>query len=213
MVIINENVTKHKRLSIIKFNLKDKKYHVKQEMESGREFSKLFRLKNETLVILSLTDAFNEDIIFYKKKVNSYFPGYSVNYQGHSKYIFQPTNNEIVYSEVGDKITVYDFVNKLSKINFDIYTKFNLFLGEKYEAEIISENLLYIVKGKNQCFIFNFREEKMVDNFKSDKKINFLYSIKGKYFFIVKENCIRQYKVEKDNLNLIFELKTSNVYN
>ena len=180
-----------------------------QEIEHELSFSELIKLTDGTLLALAVKNEFNEEMIFYKEKDNSYFQDYSINNNGSSKYIFKLTNNEIVYifTRIGHEIIVYDYVNKLKNINFDIRGKYNIFLGTDYKAELISDDLLFILKGKKQCFIFNFREETMVDSFKSDKKINHILSIKGKYFFIMKEDCIMQLKVENNNLNLIFELK------
>ena len=196
LAVINKGFSKNSKYSIIK--LEEKKYHLIQEIEHELSFSELIKLTDGTLLALAV-----------KEKDNSYFQDYSINNNGSSKYIFKLTNNEIVYifTRIGHEIIVYDYVNKLKNINFDIRGKYNIFLGTDYKAELISDDLLFILKGKKQCFIFNFREETMVDSFKSDKKINHILSIKGKYFFIMKEDCIMQLKVENNNLNLIFELK------
>ena len=196
LAVINKGFSKNSKISIIK--LEEKKYHLIQEIEHELSFSELIKLTDGTLLALAV-----------KEKANSYFQDYSINNNGSSKYIFKLTNNEIVYifTRIGHEIIVYDYVNKLKNINFDIRGKYNIFLGTDYKAELISDDLLFILKGKKQCFIFNFREETMVDSFKSDKKINHILSIKGKYFFIMKEDCIMQLKVENNNLNLIFELK------
>ena len=207
LAVINKGFSKNSKISIIK--LEEKKYHLIQEIEHELSFSELIKLTDGTLLALAVENEFNEEMIFYKEKDNSYFQDYSIDNRGNSKYIFKLTNNEIVYifTRIGHEIIVYDYVNKLKNINFDIRGKYNIFLGTDYKAELISDDLLFILKGKKQCFIFNFREETMVDSFKSDKRINHILSIKGKYFFIMKEDCIMQLKVENNNLNLIFELK------
>ena len=74
---------------------------------------------------------------------------------------------------------------------------------------MISEDLLFFLKNKKECFIINVPQQKKVDHFKSDKIIRHIYSIKGKYLFLLKENCIMQYKIENENISLMNEFKTT----
>ena len=211
LAIIHENF---KKISIIK--LEEKKYTLMQEIEDRKVgFVKLLKLRDGTLLVTEWVNNKDENIIFYAEGEDDlYFNDFSISNQGHSKFIFQLTDTEILYTASDDEIIVYDFVNKLKKISFYIYGKKNLFLGSQFKVEAISEDLICLVKIEKLGYFINVREKKIIEKFKSEKKkINNLFSIKGKYLFIVKENCILQYKVEKDHVNLVSEVETTNSYN
>ena len=83
LAVINKGFSKNSKISIIK--LEKKKYHLIQEIEHELSFSELIKLTDGTLLALAVENEFNEEMIFYKEKDNSYFQDYSIDNMGNSK--------------------------------------------------------------------------------------------------------------------------------
>ena len=209
LAIINHefNLKKHYIISIIK--LEEKHYQVIQEIKHNIGFSKLGKLTDGTLLACTPEGDNNDELIFYKEENNSYNKNFSLSFIGPSKFVLQKSDNEIIYSKYPDEIIVYDFVNKLEKGKIELQKKFYIYLGTNCKFEMISEDLLFFLKNKKECFIINVPQQEKVNHFKSDKIIRQIYSIKGKYLFLLKENCIMQYKIENENISLMNEFKTT----
>ena len=198
---------KHYIISIIK--LEEKSYQVIQEIKHNIGFSKLGKLNDGTLLAYTYEGGDSDELIFYEEENNSYNINFSLSFIGPSKFVLQLSDKEIIYSKYPDEIKVYDFVNKLERGKIEFQKKFFIYIGTNYKFEMISEDLLFFLKNKKECFIINVPQQKKVDHFKSDKIIRNIYSIKGKYLFLLKENCIMQYKIENENISLMNEFKTT----
>ena len=197
----------HNKISIIK--LEDTKYEIIQDLYHNFAFSRLGNLSNGTLLTCAKKNYDWGELIFYKETNNSYEKDFSIGFMDDSLFALQITNNEIIYTEKREEIVVYDFTNKLEKIRLNFNDKFDFYFSSTYLVEIVSDNLLCIVDSKKECLMINVREQKLVNQFKSDKIISYIHAVKGKYLFIVKQNCIMQYKVENDNISLIQEFETN----
>ena len=201
---------------ISRIKLEDTKYQFIESIYYDKlGFIFLSKLSDGTLLVSAKKNHDWGEIIFYKEINNSYSKYFSIGLENDCLFALQISNNEIISTERRKRMFIYDFVNKTETINFDFHDKFDLYFSSDYMVEIISDNIMCITMnclGDNDCYMINFREQTLINHFKNDNKFRYIDTIKGQYLFILKKNCIMQYKIENDNISLIQEFETSNDY-
>ena len=190
------------------YNIKGTKYEVLQTLNYHSNIVyKILELKNKTLLSCS-TDS---SIIFYLRDNNEYKKDYQIKTNGSCFSIIQTKDNEICYSEFNnDAICFYDILERKVKATITKISKYN---GCKAWLIMINKDLL-VIPGKNQLSIINTNEYKLIRTINVSNAstitgvclLNKDMLLTGDY-----SETIRQWKIEGDNLILIF--KKENTHN
>ena len=184
------------------FNIKGVQYEILQTLNYHTStVNKVLELKNKTLISCSC----DSSIIFYLKYNNEYKKDYQVSINGSCYTIIQTKDNEICYSETKDnRICFFDILERKTKATISNINKYDscraLFI-------MIKKDLL-LIPGENQISIINTNEYKLVrkievPNASTISGICFLNKnmiLTGDY-----SKTIRQWKIEGDNLILIYK--------
>ena len=182
------------------FNINEKEYKVMQTLKHNDAVFKIIELKNEYLVSSSDDKLIN----FYKKYNNEYKLDFKIKTYGPSYSIIQTKESEICYSEKNDKnnynICFYDLNNRkiIEKIknissnrsigSFNMITKDLLFIGGKYEINLINVDKHELIRKK-----------------KFSKYIFYGFCMLNENMFITGDSkgAILQWKIEGDDIILI----------
>ena len=185
---------------ILVIKIEEKNYKVLKKSYISN-YNRLFKLWDETLITSD-----NKGIYFFKENNDlSKHYNLSIKFKEDNSFIssvIQTQKNEIVYDP--NKLIFYDFVKKKEKKIIEFY--FNI----SSKLEMISDELLCIIDSYSANLFNVYTYEKVKTIKLDDKAPRAIYCIKEKYLIILRDECLKQYRIEQDNISLMHERDISN---
>ena len=195
------------------FKIQDNNYEILQIFNYHLDnVNKIIELKNKNLVSCSK----DKSIIFYTKDNNDiYKKDYQIYINNYCGNIIQIKENEISYLEYNYdyryNIYFYDFKERKNKsLMLEINNS-----GTLGPFNMITKNLL-IIGGYNKISIINVNQYKLIKVIEITESSYAIYGfcMLNEYMFLTGSDngIIRQWKIENDDINLIFQKEKTHEY-
>ena len=146
----------------------------------------------------------DSSIIFFKKENLEYKKDFQLSTSGNCTTVIQTKENEICYSERNnDRICFYNILEKKIKSSINNVSKYS----EYKENFIMIKDYILAIPGKNKISLININEYKIIKIIEVPDSgwISGVCLFNNILFTGDDSNTIRQWKIEDDNLVLIWK--------